>query len=252
MNAASPESAAGLARRASDVLEPVYARLDRIADAVRASRPSSGAGWSEADLAPVQELMVSLLGEDDLAAGLGYVAAPGVVDGLDRFMAWWQRQGDRTARLRLNFDPRSIDVYDYLQMEWFQLAEQGRRRVTYGPYVDYSGSELYIVTATVPIVAEGEFVGVAGADLAVGELERRLIGVLRGARLDAVIVNPDRRVIAANTPRWVFGARLPAMPGGGSDGERDAFVDVAELPAGTGWVLALATPEGEKGVWAGA
>ena len=47
-------------------------------------------------------------------------------------------------------------------------------------------------------------------------------------------------------------ARLPAMPGGGSDGARDAFVDVAELPAGTGWVLALATPEGEKGVWPGA
>lgn len=235
--------AATLAAEASAALEPVFVRLGRVADAVTASRPPGGRGWSEAHLGAVQDLLVQLLGEDDLAAGLGFVAAPGQVDDQDRFMSWWQRHGERVARLRLNFDPTSIDVYDYLQMEWFQLAEQGRHRVAYGPYVDYSGSELYIVTATVPITAGEEFIGVAGADMSVHDLERRLIGVLRAARADAVIVSQERRVIAANTPRWVFGARLPSLPVAGGGTGSTTFLDVAELPVGTGWVLALAEPE---------
>ncbi|WP_324789314.1 cache domain-containing protein [Streptomyces sp. H51] len=243
MNAKLPgPDAATLARTASDVLEPVFARLSRIADAVVESRPPRG-GWSEAHLAKVQKLLVELVAEDRLAVGYGFAAAPGQIDGQDRYIAWWQRQGERVVRLRLNFDPMSVDVYDYLQMEWFQLARQPRGRVAYGPYVDYSGSELYVVTAAVPIVADGDFLGVAGVDLSVGDLERRLIAVLRGARTEAVLVNAERRVVAANTPRWVIGARLPQMPAPSGSAALSPFVDVAELPLGTGWVLALAESE---------
>ena len=49
------------------------------------------------------------------------------------------------------------------------------------------------------------------------------------AAADAVVVNTERRVIAANTPRWIVGSRLAEMPR--ADGEfRDEFQDVAELP----------------------
>ena len=230
-----------LAAAASAVLEPVYARLESLAGTVVATRPRRG-GWSESHLGPVKEELVRLLGEDRIAIGLGYVAAPGEVDGQERFMAWWQRHGDRVSRLRLNFDPTSIDVYDYLQMEWFQLAREGRRRVAFGPYVDYSGSDLYIVTATVPVVADGRFVGVVGADVVVSELERRMVDVLRRAPTDAVLVNAERRVIAANSPRWVVGGRLAAMPADGADVGADHFLAVAELPVGNGWVVALSRP----------
>ncbi len=137
-------------------------------------------------------------------------------------MAWWQRHNERVARLRLNFDPTSIDVYDYLQMDWYQLAQRGQARVAYGPYVDYSGSDMYTITATVPVVADGDFLGVAGADLVVGQVERKLIEVLRQSPDDAVVVNTERRVIAANTPRWIVGSLLSAMPqpGPASDAAR--------------------------------
>lgn len=244
MNAKRPDPDAGtLARAASDALEPVFARLARVAEAVAESRPPGGAGWSEAHLGEVQDLLVEVLAEDRIAVGFGFVAAPGQIDGEDRYMAWWQRQGERAVRLRLNFDPDSVDVYDYLQMEWFRPAQRLQRRVAYGPYVDYSGSELYVVTAAIPITVDGDFVGVSGVDLSVGELERRLIGVLRGAPTDAVIVNTERRVIAANTPRWVIGARLPQMPAPSGPAGLSSFVDVVELPLSTGWVLALAEPE---------
>ena len=63
--------------------------------------------------------------------------------------------------------------------------------------------------------------------------------MLRGTGADAVVVNTERRVIAANTPRWIVGSRLPALPQVGAD-DRDEFADVAELPLGTGWVVAVA------------
>jgi len=231
-------SAIDLADQASAVVEPVFTRLGRVVEEVLRCRPSRGA-WSESHLTGVQALLIELLGEDSVTAGMGFVAAPGVIDGQDRYMNWWQRRGDRIARLRLNFDPASIDVYDYLQMEWFQLARAGRDRVAFGPYVDYSGSELYTITATVPIRDGGEFLGVAGVDFVVSELERRLIRVLQAAGSDAVLVSAERRVIAANTPRWVVGSRLPALPVARAAG----FREVAELAVGTGWVLAVAEPE---------
>ncbi|MBS1694718.1 MAG: PDC sensor domain-containing protein [Actinobacteria bacterium] len=234
-------SAHGLAEQASQTLEPIYQRLNRIAEEVLRCRPVR-AVLTEAHFSGLQRLLADLLGEEAAVWGMGFVAAPKVVDGMERYMAWWQRHGDRVARLRLNFDPTSIDVYDYLQMDWYRLAQHGQSRVAYGPYVDYSGSDMYTITATVPVIADGTFLGVAGADLVVGEVEHRLLSVLRQASEDAVIVSTERRVIAANTPRWLAGARLPAAPEAGGAAEPGAFREVAEMPLGTGWVLAVAWP----------
>jgi hypothetical protein len=233
-----------LAEQASESLEPIYARLGRIAEEVLRARPPRAA-LTEAHLSGLQRLLVEFVGEESAAWGMGFIAAPSVVEGKERYIAWWQRYGERVARLRLNFDPASIDVYDYLQMDWYQLARRGQARVAYGPHVDYSGSDMYTITVTVPVVADGVFLGVAGADLKVGEVEHRLLGVLRQTSEDAVIVSAERRVIAANTPRWLVGSRLVAMPTVGPATDPTAFREVVEMPLGTGWVLAVAWPEGD-------
>lgn len=237
------QTARELAEAASKVLESVYLELTAIADEVLRCRPAGGS-LTEAHFAGLQRMVADLLATESRAWGMGFIAAPGVVDGLERYLAWWQRQNDRVSRLRLNFDPTSIDVYDYLQMDWYQLPLRGRPRVAYGPYVDYSGSDMYTITATVPVVDKGgTFLGVAGADLVVGEVERGLVEVLRQTNEDAVVVSTERRVIAANTPRWFVGSRLPAMPTVGPATDPDAFVAVEKMPLNTGWVLALAHPE---------
>jgi hypothetical protein len=230
-----------LAERVSECLEPIYQRLGRIAEEVLRARPPRAA-LTEAHLSGLQRLLVEFLGEDSAVWGMGFVAAPSVVEGKERYLAWWQRYGERVARLRLNFDPASIDVYDYLQMDWYQLARRGQTRVAYGPYVDYSGSDMYTITATIPVVADGVFLGVAGADLVVGEVEHRLLNVLRQTDQDAVIVSAERRVITANTPRWLVGSRLAAPPTAGPATDPSAFREVVEIPLGTGWVLAVAWP----------
>lgn len=230
------EQSAGLAEAVAELVEPVYRSLEVAAARVRLIGDESPDGQlSEPALQPVADLLISLVADEPLAAGMGFVADAGAVSGQERFMSWWQRTpGDRVARLRLNFDPSSVDVYDYLQMEWFQQA-RGRDRVVYGPYVDYSGSEMYVVTMTVPVHVHGRFVGVVGADLGVNEVERQLVAVLRRVPRDAVLVNAERRVLATNTPRWVVGTRLAAAPE-----VDDEFGLVQEVPNGTGWVVAVA------------
>ena len=238
----SPESSAvRLAEEASQSLEPLYEMLGDIADEVLRCRPPR-AVLTEAHFSELQRRLAERLRGEHSVWGMGFIAAPFVVDGMERYLAWWQRHNDRVARLRLNFDPTSIDVYDYLQMDWYQLAKRGQERVAYGPYVDYSGSDMYTITVAIPIVAEGSFLGVAGADLVVGEVERKLLEVLRQTREDAVVVSAERRVIAANTSRWFVGSRLATMPEVSPAPDPARFRQVAEMPLGTGWVVALAWP----------
>lgn len=231
--------ASRLARGLADTLEPTFERIERIAATAASTRPSRGGTWSEGDLLPAQRQILKLIAEDDLLVGMGFVAAPLMVDSQERYMMWWQRNDGRTSRLKLNFDRSSIDVYDYVEMEWFQLPQGGRARVATGPYVDYSGSELYIVTAAVPVLFDDGFLGIAGADLLFGELERRLVDGLRKASAEAVIVTSERRVVAANSPRWVHGAKLPSLPAIGAHTEGAVWQAVEALPGGTGWLLAV-------------
>ncbi|PRC41643.1 hypothetical protein C6A85_000000114585 [Mycobacterium sp. ITM-2017-0098] len=231
-----------LADDASRRLEPLYELLGEIAEEVLRCRPPRAA-LTEAHFSGLQRLLAERLREERAVWGMGFIAAPFVVEGMERYMAWWQRNNERVARLRLNFDPTSIDVYDYLQMDWYQLAKRGQARVAYGPYVDYSGSDMYTITVTIPVVADGSFLGVAGADLVVGEVERTLLEVLRNADEDAVVVNAERRVVAANTSRWIVGSRLPAMPEFSPTPDPAGFQQVAEMPLGTDWVVAIAWPD---------
>ncbi|RDH78694.1 hypothetical protein DVS77_08630 [Mycolicibacterium moriokaense] len=231
-----------LAERASQALEPIYQRLGRIAEEVIRVRPARSP-ITEAHLKELQRMVVAFLGEEPAVWGMGFVAAPSVVEERERYLAWWQRHGQRVGRLRLNFDPASVDVYDYLQMDWYQLARRGQARVADGPYVDYSGSDMYTITATIPVVSDGVFIGVAGADLVVAEVEHRLLAVLRQTPEDTVIVSAEGRVITANTPRWMVGARLGELPTTGPSTDSSAFREVVEMPLSTGWVLAVGWPE---------
>ncbi len=235
-----------LAERASQALDPIYQRLGRIADEVIRVRPERSS-LTEAHLKPLQHLLVDFIGEESAVWGMGFIAAPSMVEGRERYLLWFQRHGERVARLRLNFDPASVDVYDYLQMDWYQLALRGQARVAYGPYVDYSGSDMYTITATIPVLADGVFLGIAGADLVVAEVEHRLLAALRQTPEDAVVVSTERRVITANTSRWMVGARLPDLPTAGPSEDPTAFREVVEMPLGTGWVLAVAWPRRTPG-----
>ncbi|MEZ5091440.1 hypothetical protein [Nocardioides sp.] len=227
-------SLAAVAADVGAVVDPLFAALEELATRVVACRTGARHGHcTERDLVGLEDAIMTGLDEHPAMAGLGYVAAPGSVGEQQRYLLWWYRAGQERARLKLNFDPASVDVYDYLDMEWYRAAERGGPRNAFGPYVDYSGAGQYVITASVPVVDGASFLGVAGADLAMALLEPLLTRTLLSGGAEMVLVNDEPRVIAANTPRWVPAAKLRAPQPG-----RDGFTEVVAVPGGPGWVLA--------------
>lgn len=204
-----------------------------VSDAV-ADRPDPTATLPELALRSVRDHLDAWLDGTDAAFGYGFVAAPGVVEGQQRYLYWFQHSERGLRRLRLNFDPSDINVYDYLDMDWYTKAEQTQRPVLYGPYVDYTGSDQFVLTMSVPVMHEGRFLGVAGSDLLASRLEVELVPVLSQVEADTVIVNADRQVVMSNSARWIPGDRLPTHPLSDATG----FTTVSPLVADIGWALA--------------
>lgn len=222
---------------------------------------AAGAVLTPDRLSGMREVIWRQLGLLPGADGAGVVAAPGVVAGKQRHLEWWQRtapidggRGDGGqegfARIRLNLDPESVDLYDYFDMDWFTVPHKLGRRYVYGPYVDFSGADRYVLTLTIPVFGDGvfgdrvlsdgpgerEFLGIAGTDIRMSHLEPELLAILRPVPVPAVLVTGERRVVVANTPRWIPGTRLDRLPAPG-DG---TFAAVTEVGADSGWVLAAA------------
>jgi hypothetical protein len=248
---------AAASARVRAVLEHVFAAASAIGDAFAAQRRdciAAGTALTADRLGGLREVIWQQLGQLPAADGAGVVAAPGVVEGKHRHLEWWQRTADDSApdgyaRIRLNLDPESIDLYDYLDMDWFTVPQREGRRYVYGPYVDFSGADRYVVTITAPVfdgtvfngtgfdgAGDGarEFIGIAGADIRMSHLEPDLLAILRSVPVPAVLVTAERRVVAANTAHWISGTRLDRLPAPG-DG---TFAAVTEVGADSGWRLA--------------
>jgi hypothetical protein len=204
-----------------------------VGDAV-AALADPAAPLPEAALRSVRDHVDGWLDGSDAAFGYGFIAAPGVVEGLERYLFWFQHGERGLRRLRLNVDPADINVYDYLDMDWYTKAEQTRRPVLYGPYVDYTGSDHFVLTLTLPVVHEGRFLGVTGGDLLMTRMEVELVPVLNQVEAETVVVNADRQVVMSNSARWIPGDRLRTHP----LDDVSAFTVVSELVAGTGWAMA--------------
>ena len=247
--------AAGSRVRAA--LEDTFGAVAEIGAAFAAQQRgclASGAALTPDRLSGLREVIWRQLGLLPGADGAGVVAAPGVVAGKQRHLEWWQRtlaadggQGG-FARIRLNLDPESVDLYDYLDMDWFTVPRELGRRYVYGPRIDFSGADRYVLTLTIPVFAgdgpgggrpsagEREFLGIAGTDIRMSHLEPELLAMIRPVPVPAVLVTGERRVVVANSPRWIPGTRLGRLPAPG-DG---TFAAVTEIGADSGWLLAAA------------
>ncbi|GGJ62630.1 cache domain-containing protein [Streptomyces brasiliensis] len=243
----APQGAAALVldtllQQVRDLLAAVFTGPEAVAgEIVRRRRVVQAAGgvFGAADLAGLKPTVEQWLSEHPEADGLGFLAAAGLLPDRERHIQWWQRGATGFVPMRLNLDPTCVDVYDYFEMEWYAAARDHSARAVFGPYVDYSAADSYICTFTVPVIDGDEFLGVAGTDLRMSDLEPRLLGLLRRAGHDAVLVGAERRIVAANTSRWLVGSRLPCVPQAG-DG---VFLAAGEVGLDSGWVLGLADLE---------
>jgi len=204
-------------------------------EAVAAEAPI-GSRVSSGDLVAIRPVVDRVLTGDTLLVGAGVVLEPGYLDDRDRHLEWRHIGSDRRPEaLLLDIDPTSDDPYDYPEMEWFRVPRDEGRRMVGGPYFDYRGADRFALTFAIPVVVRGVFAGVAGADVALAHLEAELLPVLRRIPSPAALINHERRVVTANTPHFVTGARLRLD---------DATAPVQVLPVvpDLGWNLVVARP----------
>jgi GntR family transcriptional repressor for pyruvate dehydrogenase complex len=223
---ADADAVAAVAGAAERALDDVFAGIDALRERllrVAATARAEGRPLARADLQPLSDLVHEHLRGAAPIAGTGVVFAGEALADAALWLEWWRRSPDGApAFLAATLDPRDPDFYDYARAEWFTTPRDTGDRWVAGPFVDYSGTNEHIFTLTLPVTGPDGFLGVAGADLAVGEVEA-IVGPSLGAiSADAVVVNHRNRVIASNTPRWLVGTLW--------SGEAAVSLRVAGLP----------------------
>jgi hypothetical protein len=173
---------------------------DKVGEAFQQHRPMTATTLSDV----VQPLAAATLAEHPVV-GAGFVATPGWLADRELFLAWWQ--GEEQTLLAERGVPLGHHVFDYTRHEWFRTPlATGARHVT-GPYVDYVCTDEYVLTATVPVLVDGEMAGVAGADTRLETFEELMREALTG---DAVLVNGHDRCVVAADPLLRSGQKVDA------------------------------------------
>lgn len=194
--------AASLEELAAEALALAHRIHDLAAARLDVDRPRA-----KADLAPIGDLVLPVLGAPGaLVQGAGLVLEHRVLADADWWLEWFAVGADgRPQRLSVQTDPGGVSSYEYEHLPWFAVPrETGRRHLT-GPYVDYLCTEDYTLTFTEPVLVDGAFLGVAGADVSVAELERRLLPTLRSTEERIAVVNTHGRILASNRGRDICG-----------------------------------------------
>lgn len=196
------------------VVERVFRSVTAVRDdALRSHRAARERGepMCDRDITAIRGPLLDLLGrEDEIAVGLGMIVAPGVLADRSLRLEWWQADPDREVPVWLEVDlhPHSVGFYDYAAAEWFVVPQRTGRRHVVGPYVDVHGTDRYLLTLTEPVLADGQFLGVAGADVPVARFETLVLRELGDLAADVVVVNAEDRVVLSTSARWLTGLRL--------------------------------------------
>jgi hypothetical protein len=229
-DAAARQAATLIGTVVERVFHSVAAVRDNVLDAHRAAR-ERGEPMAARDVTAMRDTLVDLLHRKrEIAVGMGVIVAPGFLADQPLRLEWWQCEPERgdPRRLEVDLNPHSVGFYDYAAAEWFVVPRRTGHRHVVGPYVDVHGTDRYLLTLTVPVVADGEFVGVAGADVPVARFETLVLRELGDLAVDVVVVNPEDRVVLSTSARWLAGSL--AAPGALQDADRVRTVALADPP----------------------
>lgn len=201
-----------------DVVEHLFGTVlvmhDDVLAAYRSAVARDGRIY-EQDIADLRESVLAQLGgEQQTAVGMGIVIAPGLLADQELRLEWWQCEPrppgsdrGRPTPLEVDLNPASVGFYDYASAEWFVVPRRTGRRHVVGPYVDVHGTDRYLLTLSMPILADGRFLGIVGADLPVARFEALVLHELGDLPADVVVVNPENRVVLSSSARWLTGSR---------------------------------------------
>lgn len=229
-----------LAERVGQLCDGIFAEIEPMRSEVE--RELATGSPRRADLAIEGLCHDLLLGSAGGAAGSGLVMAPGVLTDAEYWLEWWTCDPDADPvtpkRLAVETDPSAVGFRDYTELPWYAVPfATGARHVT-GPYVDYICTDQYTLTLTTPVLRDGRFVGVVGADLLVRTVEDDLFGLLQKVPGKCAVVNASGRVVCSTDPELITGDLVRGLPAAawwaGEEAEHPvwSFTACGRLPLG--------------------
>ena len=201
-----PQGESAVGQVFDSVLRSIEGLSAQVVEVVRAAS-GRGARPARDELAPVRREVFRILREHaPLVTGSGFVAAPDLLSDAPLWLEWWQAgEGGDPERLVVDLDPASRGFYDYTGRPWFTVPDRTRGPNMHGPYVDYHGTDQYILTMSTPVLEGGTFLGITGADLYLRTVEKTVLPLLPPG---AILLNAQGRVIISRSARHVTGALL--------------------------------------------
>lgn len=201
--------------RVTTMIDAVFAGVDVLRDlasTVQERAALDNRKPTTSDLATIRPAIFDLLNRTrPELAGTGVIAAPGTLADQPRWLEWWRRPRGAAEPfpLSVDLDPHHIGGYEYTSAPWFDAPRLTGRRTVVGPYVDYAGTDEYILTFACPITGAHGFFGVAAADIRASDFEQSMLPVLNAAGPKTLLLNASGRVIASNTADSIVGSLVP-------------------------------------------
>lgn len=204
---ATDEALQSTARALGQSLERVFADLAVLADATTdiLSAPGTSRTKLESLRPVVEDLVTSQAGLVDSA---GVSVAPGLFTDAEAWHQWWSLVGGKLVFIPHNLNPASINYYDYTEMTWYERPFASGRPELIGPYIDFGGADMKIVTASRPVLQEQRTVAVAGADLSMESIERSFLLNLGRRDEHVALITETGKVVASNSARFAPGTRF--------------------------------------------
>jgi hypothetical protein len=179
--------------------------VERLVEEIDGGRDAA----TRADVETLHPLIENLIERHTgLLVGAGFVADPDFLNDVAHWLDWRLLKEDGYGTMEVTLDANDVANYDYINTEWFRIPKQGAPSAIIGPYVDLGGTNAYVVTITVPVRVDGDFLGVVGADISVDRIEGVLRRLTRKVGLAAMVVTGEGRVIASSVPRQCPGTLL--------------------------------------------
>lgn len=206
---------APVAEAATLLVDHIYRSLDHIGVSLVelwANMTADGRTPQSTDLSALRTVVAKeIFAQEGLFNGAGVVMAHGSLGDRDRYLEWWRPEGlgRDTQRLTLDLNPKSENYYDYTDMDWFAIPRDRNEKWPSGPYLDYTGVDLYVCTFAVPVrLPDSTFIAIAGADVPVACIEAKLLPLFRHAGTGLVLANADGRVIVGNDLEYTTGSKV--------------------------------------------
>jgi hypothetical protein len=193
-------------------LERVFADLAVLEKATTDILAAPGTSRTKLEsLRPVVEDIV--LKHGGLVDSAGVSVARGLFSDADAWHQWWSLVGGKLVFIPHNLNPASINYYDYTEMTWYERPLASGRPELIGPYIDFGGADMKIVTASRPVLHEERTVAVAGADLSMESIERTFLLNLGRREEHVALITETGKVVASNSARFAPGTRFEGALG---------------------------------------